>query len=101
MKNCKAFLVVTVLLLSGCSTVSDMFEDSNDTVLPGERISVLQLQKDLVPSPELSSKAIVLPDTWVNQFWPQAGGYPNHAMGHLALPAKLKKAPSPTSMTVA
>lgn len=62
-----------------------------DRVLPGERLSVLQLQTQLTPSPQLSDVPVDLPDGWTNQFWPQAGGYPNHAMGHLALGAPLKK----------
>ncbi len=85
-------LLVSALLLGGCSKVSDMFEGADDKVLPGERISVLQLQKDLVPNPELAAQSVSLPDPWVNQFWPQTGGYPNHAMGHLSLSNKLKKA---------
>lgn len=79
-----AFCALTALL-SGCS-------DNDDHVLPGERISVLQLQTQLQPSPELKSTPITLPETWVNKFWPQTGGYPNHAMGHVALGANLKKA---------
>ncbi len=78
-------LAAAVLLLAGC-------DNEVDRVLPGERLSVLQLQTALTPSPQLASAVISLPDPWQNQFWPQAGGYPNHAMGHLALGADLKRA---------
>lgn len=74
-----------LLLLSAC-------EKEDNRILSGERISVLQLQKDLVPNPALQAQPVALPEGWTNQFWPQAGGYPNHAMGHLALGANLKKA---------
>lgn len=92
MKKFPVSLLAALMLVAGCAPVKDMFVDANDTVLPGERISVLQLQKDLLPDPALSGQGVVLPEAWTNQFWPQAGGYPNHAMGHLTLPAKLQKA---------
>lgn len=77
-----------LMLLAGC----DMFSNDVDTHLPGERISVLQLQKELVPNPDLQQQAVNLPEAWTNQFWPQAGGYSTHAMGHLALGKNLKMA---------
>lgn len=83
--------VVALGLLSGCNTVSDMFGREGPPPLPGERISILQLQKELVPNPELESEPVVLPDVWENKFWPQFGGYPNHAMTHLALPEKINR----------
>lgn len=92
MKGFLIFPALAVFLLAGCSSVSGIFESENDTILPGERISVLQLQKELVPNPSLSQQEITLPEAWTNQFWPQAGGYPNHSMGHLTLDAKLEKA---------
>lgn len=86
---CKISTLAAVLLLASCSTWDDMFSGDDNVILPGERISVLQLQKELAPSANMP--AIALPDAWVNQFWPQAGGYPSHAMGHLALGKDLKK----------
>lgn len=79
-----AALAPVLVLLAAC-------DGEVDRVLPGERLSVLQLQAALAPSPELEGREVTLPDAWSNQFWPQAGGYPNHAMGHLALGADLKK----------
>lgn len=33
-----------------------------------------------------------LPEAWSNNFWPQGGGFANHSMGQLTLPAKIGKA---------
>jgi outer membrane protein assembly factor BamB len=82
-----ALLSVT-LMLSACS----IFESKDkQPPLPGERISALQMQKDLEPDPVLQASGMQMPETWQNQFWPQAGGYPSHAMGHLALGENLKR----------
>jgi outer membrane protein assembly factor BamB len=83
--------LLSVSLLTGCETVSDVFGDEGPPPLTGERISILQLQKELVPNPELEEEAVVLPDAWDNKYWPQVGGYPNHAMAHVALGEKLDR----------
>ena len=72
------------LSVSGCS----WFGESKQP-LPGERISVLSLDRQLEPDPDLAKTAITLPPPLVNADWPEAGGYPNHAMQHLALPDSL------------
>ena len=72
---------VCALALSACSAF-----DSEDPPLPGERISVLQLEKRLEPdSAALDAQGFVAPQPWHNEFWPQAGGYPNHSMQNLLL----------------
>ena len=87
-----ATAVALVLSLSSCAKMKSLFSDEDTTPpLKGERISVLQLQNDLVPKPELAEQTVELPDAWVNQFWPQRGGYPNHALGHLELGQKLER----------
>jgi len=80
------FVFLAVLALSGCGVFSD-----SQPRLEGERISILELEKSLEPSQTLSEDDIAgmkLPDSWTNHFWPQAGGYPNHAMQNLALRAE-------------
>jgi outer membrane protein assembly factor BamB len=63
-----------------------MFDKENEPRLEGERISVLELQRTLEPdSAALDAQGFVAPQAWQNDFWPQNGGYPNHAMQHLAL----------------
>ncbi|MFN7114593.1 MAG: PQQ-binding-like beta-propeller repeat protein [Alphaproteobacteria bacterium] len=80
-----------VLMLSGCETAEKIFGSDKDPPLQGERLSILQLQKDLLPNAELEAEDIVLPAIWQNKFWPQAGGYPNHAMTHVALAPDIKR----------
>ncbi len=77
--------------LSACESAEKIFGTDKDPPLPGERLSILQLQKDLVPNPALEAEDIALPEIWQNKFWPQAGGYPNHAMTHVALAPQFKK----------
>ncbi len=84
------FLVIlafTSFFLLGCTS-----RDEPDLVLEGERVSVLQLQSVLEPDPGIAGDDFKLPDPWVNGYWPQAGGYPDHAMRHVALnPGELKR----------
>lgn len=81
-------LLTLALLASGCSKVDSMFS-SEDPPLPGERISILDLQKSLSPDTNAASaEPLSMPVAWHNEFWPQAGGYPNHALQHIELSAK-------------
>ncbi len=77
---------LAVLLLAGCAG------DEDKKVLTGERISALEFQRELEPDPVLAVSHMSLPEAWNNQFWPQAGGYPSHTMGHLVLGDTLSKA---------
>jgi outer membrane protein assembly factor BamB len=79
-----------LLTLPSCS----WFKDDVEAPLPGERISVLELQRNLEPEDaELNAEGFVAPEAWSNEYWPQAGGYPNHSMQNLSLnPGPLAKA---------
>lgn len=70
--------------LAGCGT-GGWFGDDEAPPLPGERISILQLGRTIEADPRLADLEVTLPAAETNREWPQAGGYPNHAMGHLAL----------------
>lgn len=70
-------------LLAGCG---DMF-GSSEPPLEGERISVLQQAQMFSPDPEAGGIIVALPAPVSNDAWPQVGGYPSHAMHHLALAA--------------
>ncbi len=73
------------LLLGACSTPSWLKSDDEEK-LPGERVSVLELQRNIEPdSDALTAQGFIAPSAWRNDFWPQAGGYPNHAMQNLVL----------------
>ena len=86
------FLVLSLALsaLSACS----IFGEEVEKPLEGTRISVIELQKGLEPDDAiLETLGFVPPNAWQNQYWPQAGGYPNHAMQNLQLSSnELKKA---------
>ena len=76
--------LIPLMLLTGCSSLN-FWETSNETPLPGERVSVLELQRELEPEDSaLTEAGFVAPKVWENEFWPQRGGYPNHAMQNLA-----------------
>ncbi len=75
--------LLSVLTLTSCSWFSG--EDKKQP-LPGDRISILELQTNLEPKDaELSGEGFVAPQAWANEYWPQAGGYPNHSMQNPAL----------------
>jgi outer membrane protein assembly factor BamB len=60
--------------------------DDEAPPLEGERISVLELSEALEPDDEvLEAQGLIAPQAWMNEFWPQAGGYPNHSMQNLQL----------------
>ncbi len=86
-KNKALKFAVLTLCLSGCSSVSGMFgSKKEETKLEGERISVLELQRSLSPDFTLEDgTTFTFPEPWLNEAWPQAGGYPNHAMYNLSL----------------
>jgi outer membrane protein assembly factor BamB len=73
------------LLLSGCGTFSGKDEDA--APLEGERISLFDLDQSKESIVEPASSEAQIPKIWRNEFWPQAGGYANHAMSHVALSA--------------
>lgn len=87
-KNLLKFaLFALCILFTACS------DDEEKPPLPGKRISVMELQKNLEPDTQAEKRAFKIPAPWVNSYWPQSGGYPSHAMQNLGLnPGALKKA---------
>lgn len=84
------FLALSVLgILCACSGGGGGWFSSDDKKpLPGERIPVLALEKQLeAEDAALKAQGFVAPAPWRNEFWPQAGGYPSHVMQNLALGA--------------
>ncbi len=77
--------LAAAVLLAGCG------EDKKEPI-EGKRISVLELDKRLVADPRLANQPILLPPPFDNPAWPDAGGYPNHAMYHLDLGDKIHRA---------
>jgi outer membrane protein assembly factor BamB len=66
---------LTALVLGACTKTK--------VPLPGERVSVLQLNSDLSADPTLGDIAVRLPKPYVNKDWAQVGGNQAHAMYHL------------------
>lgn len=75
-------VAVAALALGGCDL--DFF-GSDEEILPGTRIPVLLNETNLEPDPRVADLEVRMPRPLVNTAWPQQGGYPNHAMHHLAL----------------
>ncbi len=78
-----ALILVSASLLSACS----FFDSEPDQPpLPGERISILDLDRELRPSTnENLNDIITVPTPIKNVEWPQNGGYPDHVMQNLLL----------------
>ena len=78
-------VIVLPLLLAACGNDKD-----NKAPLEGERLSIMELQKTLEPDAQnLQAASVIVPNPWTNAFWPQAGGYPNHAMQNPSLAGTL------------
>ncbi len=81
------------VILASCGFLvacSDWLGDTPPPPLPGKRISILTQSKNL--EADAGSKTpIALPAPENVGEWPQAGGYPPHAMHHLALGANLHR----------
>ena len=79
-------LLAALLLVAACDVPEWLAFDSEPPPLPGERISILSLQGELVRDPLIQDVPIRLPRPRANAAWSQAGGEPGHAMQHLELP---------------
>jgi outer membrane protein assembly factor BamB len=82
---------VSALLASLTTAGCDLF-DKKKAKLPGDRISVLGLDRAIAADPAVASRPITLPPMTVNPDWPEPGGNPAHNMGNLSLPSQVKKA---------
>ena len=76
-------LAMLLSLLAGCSG-GGWYGGGEEPPLPGDRVSVLQLENELTPDPSLADLKINLPSAQTNSAWPQQGGTPAHVMQHLA-----------------
>lgn len=78
--------------LAGCSWFDWLGTSKHKDPLPGKRIEVLQSTHDFEVDPKLADEPVKLPRPQRNTEWPQAGGFPDHVMFHLALPETLHEA---------
>ena len=82
-------LIICLLSVGGCSS---WWGDEEAPPLPGDRLSVLSHQQTITPDVNLSDAHILLPAPSRIPDWPQAGGYANHAMHHIAVADSLNRA---------
>ncbi|MGH7123518.1 MAG: PQQ-binding-like beta-propeller repeat protein, partial [Stellaceae bacterium] len=78
----------------GCNmadTIDTLLPTAPKPPLPGKRVSVLNLEQQAKPDPSIEDVAVRLPQPVVNRDWPEAGGYPSHAMYHLALGDRVRQ----------
>ncbi len=87
-----ALMALAVIGLAGCDTVGGWFESKEEPPLPGDRVSILSLEPQIAPDPEVQGVSVILPKPYANADWPQPGGAPDHAMHHLEAAAVLNLA---------
>ena len=80
-----------IFCLSACE-LPDWMGKNQKPPLPGERISILQLDKTLEPDSAIADLDVRLPRPFRNKDWPQAAGFANHAMHHLEAGENLRQA---------
>jgi len=88
-------MAVLALGLASCGiadTIDAILPDAPKPPLPGKRVSVLNLEQQVRPDPSIQEVDVRLPQPVVNPDWPEAGGYPSHAMYHLALGEQVHEA---------
>ncbi len=83
-------LVVIFLSLqaSGCSS---WWGEENVERVPGSRISVMADTSEIRLDTRKKAVKIILPKPFINEEWPQAGGFSDHAMHHLSAPGELRE----------
>lgn len=86
-----ALIGLALSATAGCGSVTDLFTSSDKTVLPGKRLSVMELGAELEADAAIADDTIILPQPYTNDAWPQPGGTPDNAMYHLSAPGPLKR----------
>jgi outer membrane protein assembly factor BamB len=80
-----------LLTVTGCGTFDNLFGSDKDEKVEGDRVSIMTLTKQTETDARLAGTEIILPPPYVNEEWPQPGGYADHAMHHLAAGDELKE----------
>ncbi|MBP0491422.1 PQQ-binding-like beta-propeller repeat protein [Pararoseomonas indoligenes] len=88
----RAFLLGgAALALSGCETIDSIFGESK-TPLPGERLPLIQADRDIEVDPALAGQPVALPVPAALTEWPTAGGNLAHDPGHALAGEGLREA---------
>jgi outer membrane protein assembly factor BamB len=77
-------LVFAMMALGACDTISDIMGPPAAPPLKGERVRVLAADTRLEADQRLAALTVTLPEPTVNDAWPQPGGSPGNAPGHVA-----------------
>jgi outer membrane protein assembly factor BamB len=83
-------LFAACALLAACGDGDSWFGSNAPPPLPGTRVSVLD--QATVLAPDAPDRTVRLPPPELVPDWPEAGGFPPHAMWHLALGDHLQRA---------
>lgn len=83
----KIGLFAAIISIAGCG----LFEEEKFRI-PGERISVLRLQRSLEPDRRVADLQVRLPRPVAISSWPQAGGNSEHVQHHIELPSTISEA---------
>lgn len=86
--------IALIVGLAGSVAACGIFRGDGKPKTPtiGERVAILNFESSVEAEPELAGLAVSLPPPAVNADWPQPGGSPAKAGGHLALPDTLSQA---------
>lgn len=78
------------LALSGCETIDSILGDKK-TPLPGERLPVIQQDRELAIDPAAAGRPVELPAPVARADWPQAGGVLSHDPGPASVGTGLRE----------
>lgn len=81
-------VIAVAVGMCGCDLISARDEGPK---IEGERISVLSFEQRLESDPRIADLPVRLPRPYINDEWPQPGGYADHAMHHLDLEPQLER----------
>ena len=91
-RSVQALAAALALMIGACDAIPDWFGEPAKPPLPGERISVLEVDAAPRADPTVSDLAVRLPRPRLNGDWPQSGGFAHHAMHHVEAPGPLAPA---------
>ena len=74
-------IIPLIVFLTSCGS---WVGEKEDPPLPGKRVSILLQSSVIQADTSIADLPIILPKPYINEEWPQVGGYPDRAMHHLS-----------------
>ncbi len=90
MRLSRRLALLAPLAVSGCGISDFDFFGTDKVPVPGKRISVIRVNRGLVVDNPRKER-VALPTPVMRESWPQAGGAPNHEMGHAMVAERLSE----------